>query len=303
MMVSVVIPTYNRSSFLRDALSSVFAQKGVPMEVIVVDDGSTDDTAHIVESFDGAVRYFYQRRAGVSAARNRGIENSRGKWLAFLDSDDIWLQGKLLSQIGYLSKHPQMRICQTEEIWVRNGRRVNPKACHKKPAGYCFGHLLERCLISPSAVIVHRDLFDRVGIFDELLPACEDYDLWLRIGCRYPIGLVEKPLILKQGGHPDQLSSSVPALDRYRIQSLVKLICSESLTVEQENQALHALWRKSRIYCNGCRKRGRLAELEGIVSLLRRVTEKTGLCSPEFKDPKTDGAKRACGALSNTPCS
>lgn len=275
-MVSVVIPTYNRSTYLRDALSSVLAQEGIPMEVIVVDDGSTDGTASLVESFAGAVRYLRQSRAGVSAARNRGIETSRGEWLAFLDSDDFWLHGKLSRQLEYLSAHPPTRICQTEEIWLRNGRRVNPKAYHRKPSGYCFEHLLERCLISPSAVMVHRDVFDRVGLFDERLPACEDYDLWLRIGCRYPIGLVEKPLVVKRGGHPDQLSASVPALDRYRIQSLAKLLCSGSLTAEQETQALQALKRKSRIYCNGCRKRGRMDELEAMSSLLRRVAEKTG---------------------------
>jgi len=259
-MVSVIIPTYNRASFLKEALDSVLLQKHVEMEVIVVDDGSTDNTSAIVEACGRPVAYCQQSNAGVSAARNAGIKMARGEWLAFLDSDDLWLPGKLECQLDFLSRHPAVKICQTEEVWIRNGHRQNPKKYHKKPSGYCFPALLERCLVSPSAVMIHRSLFDEVGLFDETLPACEDYDLWLRIGSRRPMGLVERPLVIKRGGHPDQLSASIAALDQYRIRSLIKLLCSGGLDSDQRAQALAVLTRKCRVYGEGCLKRGRLAE-------------------------------------------
>jgi len=266
-VVTVVIPTYNRSRFLREAVSSVLAQRGVPLEVLVVDDGSTDETPEVLESFGDFITSIFQPHRGVSAARNHGIRLARGEWIAFLDSDDLWLPGKLEAQMAFLEAHPHLRICQTEEIWMRNGKRLNPKNYHRKPRGDCFPLLLERCLISPSAVVIHRDLFSQVGCFDESLPACEDYDLWLRIGCRHPVGLIEEPLVVKRGGHADQLSASIPALDVYRIQSLVQLLQRESLTPEQRKQAFAVLERKCLIYGEGCRKRGKREEAERILAL------------------------------------
>lgn len=270
-MVTVVIPTHNRSRFLREAVTSVLAQRGVPLEVLVVDDGSTDETREVLETFGDSITAVFQPHRGVSAARNHGIRLARGEWIAFLDSDDLWLPRKLEIQMAFLEAHPHLRICQTEEIWIRNGKRLNPRKYHQKPQGHCFPLLLERCLISPSAVVIHRDLFSQVGCFDESLPACEDYDLWLRIGCRHPVGLVEEPLIVKRGGHADQLSASIPALDVYRIQSLVHLLRRESLTPEQRKQAFAVLERKCLIYGAGCRKRGKWEEAERILALPRTV--------------------------------
>lgn len=277
-MVSVIIPSYNRALFLKEALDSVLLQKNVEMEVIVVDDGSTDNTSAIVESCGHSIRYYYQPNAGVSAARNAGIKIARGEWLAFLDSDDLWLPGKLEIQLDFLRRQPSVKICQTEELWIRNGHRQNPKKYHKKPAGYCFPALLERCLVSPSAVMIHREIFDQVGLFDETLPACEDYDLWLRIGSRRPIGLVERPLIVKRGGHPDQLSTSTAALDKYRIRSLIKMLRSETLSSDQQALTLAMLAKKCRVYGRGCLKRGRIEEGKwalaqpGILALQIRLT-------------------------------
>jgi len=275
-MVSVIIPTFNRSAFLMEALASVLGQTKRDMEVIVVDDGSTDDTSRVVEAFGQEVKYCRQIHAGVSAARNKGIRAASGEWLAFLDSDDIWLPRKLESQLDFLFRHPEIKICQTEEIWIRNGRRMNPRKYHAKPKGYCFEVLLERCLVSPSAVMIHRSLFDEVGLFDEALPACEDYDLWVRIGYRYPIGLVEMPLIVKRGGHSDQLSSSVPALDRYRIEVLARLVRNEDLNGSQQALVLDVLKRKCRIYAEGCRKRGKAQEVERVSALLRALALEVG---------------------------
>jgi GT2 family glycosyltransferase len=181
--------------------------------------------------------------------------------IAFLDSDDIWLRGKLARQVEFFRQHPEAFICQTEELWVKNGRRVNPGRRHRKRDGMIFEPSLALCLVSPSAVMLRKALFDRVGLFDERLPACEDYDLWLRVSRRFPVGLIEAPLIVKRGGHPDQLSRS-PGLDRYRIESIVKLISGGSLTAAQRRAAAAVLKQKCRVYAGGCRKRGRWAEAD-----------------------------------------
>ena len=267
MMISVIIPTFNRAAFVREALDSVLAQTCLPWEVIVVDDGSTDETAEIFSVESERVRYVRQDHAGVSAARNQGIRLARSDWLAFLDSDDVWLPAKLAAQTLFAAENPHLRVFQTEEIWLRNGRRLNPKKCHTKPNGYCFDRLLERCLVSPSAVMIHRSVFDLVGGFDESLPACEDYDLWLRIGCRYPIGLLNRPLVVKRGGHADQLSSTVPTLDLYRIQAIEKLLRSGILSEEQRAAAFGELARKCAIFGDGCRKRGNGAAASAVLAL------------------------------------
>jgi GT2 family glycosyltransferase len=269
-MISVIIPTFNRAKFLGEAVRSVLGQKDCAedIEIIVVDDGSTDDTRQSLRASPGNIRYIRREHSGVSAARNLGISESHGEWIAFLDSDDLWLPGKLCAQMKFFSDHPEVPLCQTEEIWIRNGKRLNARKYHKKPAGYCFALLLERCLVSPSAVVVNRGVFDSVGIFDESLPACEDYDLWLRIGCQFPIGLVEEPLVVKRGGHPDQLSATVANLDRYRIEAIVKLLRSTPLDPGQRTAAEKMLEKKRRIYSDGCRKRGNVSEAQRVDALV-----------------------------------
>jgi glycosyltransferase involved in cell wall biosynthesis len=270
-MVSVVIPTYNRAHLVGEAVASALAQEKVAPEVIVVDDGSTDHTASVLASFGSAIRTVCQPHGGVSAARNTGIRTAMGEWLAFLDSDDLWRPRKLRVQLDFLRERPGLKICQTEEIWIRNGSKLNPKKYHRKPQGYCFPQLLERCLVSPSGVVIQREVFEEVGLFDESLPACEDYDLWLRIGCRYPIGLIEEPLTIKRGGHPDQLSNSIPGLDRYRILALARLLQTGPLSPNQQEQVLQAMRRKCRIYSEGCKKRGRSEEAASFRELPERM--------------------------------
>jgi len=256
-----------------DAVRSVIDQKDVPehLEIIVVDDGSTDNTLEALAALPGKFGYIRREHSGVSAARNLGISLSSGEWIAFLDSDDLWLPGKLGAQMKFFSNHPGALLCQTGEIWIRNGRRLNARKYHEKPQGYCFPLLLERCLVSPSAVVVHRRLFDMAGLFDESLPACEDYDLWLRIGCRFPIGLVEKPFVIKRGGHPDQLSATIANLDKYRIEAIVKLLRTTPLGADQRTSAEKMLEKKRRIYSGGCRKRGNIIEAQRVDALVREA--------------------------------
>lgn len=260
-LVSVVVPTFNRAGQIGAAVDSVLTQTYPHWELIVVDDGSQDETPLVLSAYGERIRTIRQENLGVSAARNRGILAAGGEFITLLDSDDYWLPDKLAAQVVFFQQHPAMRLCQTEEIWVRNGRRVNPKTRHRKFAGMIFEKTLPLCLISPSAVMLRRSLLDEVGLFDETLPACEDYDLWLRITWKYPVGLIETPLIVKRGGHTDQLSA-MPELDKHRIRAIVKILEQGCLSPSQAAAARAMLAEKCRIYAAGCRKRGRLEEAQ-----------------------------------------
>ncbi|MHB8067937.1 MAG: glycosyltransferase family 2 protein [Desulfobaccales bacterium] len=258
--MSVIIPTYNRAALVQEAAASVLAQTYRDFELLVVDDGSTDGTPDTLAAYGEEIQVLrLPARGGVSAARNRGIHAAQGEWLAFLDSDDLWLPEKLARQMAFMAAHPRLLLSQTEETWVRRGLRVNPPRTHCKEGGRIFLRSLERCLVSPSAVVLHRDLIEAHGGFDESLPAAEDYDLWLRLSWRYEVGLLPEPLIIKRGGHADQLSGQW-GLDRYRIQALLKLLAEPDLPAPYRDAARRTLARKCAIYAQGCEKRGKTAE-------------------------------------------
>ena len=289
-LISVIIPTYNRENTLPRAIDSVLAQKGADFELLIVDDGSTqkqdggwrmkddekqDSIRHPSQQSSpvgSVIHVFRQENKGPAAARNLGIKHAKGEWIAFLDSDDEWMPGKLKAQLKFFAEHPDHLICQTEEIWIRNGKRVNPMKKHKKYGGWIFEKCLPLCVVSPSAAMMHRKLFDQVGLFDESLPACEDYDLWLRIASRYPIGLIDKPYIIKYGGHADQRSREFPAMDRFRIQSLAKILKEGILSPWQTAAARSMLEEKSRIFIQGALKRGKEKEAAEIEKLVEHVT-------------------------------
>ena len=258
--ISVVVPAFNRSATLLRALQSIARQTHPPDEIIVVDDGSIDDTRQMLASRFPQAIYLYQPNQGVSSARNLGIRSARGEWIALLDSDDEWLPGKLNLQLALLGSLPDYLICHTEEIWVRNGRRVNQMKKHAKYGGDIFHRCLPLCVISPSSVLIHRTLFDRVGLFDESLPACEDYDLWLRICAAHPVAYVATPQIVKYGGHEDQLSRRFWGMDRFRIVALEKIIQSGSLAEDALFAARAMLSKKARIMAQGAAKREKSKE-------------------------------------------
>lgn len=257
--VSVIIPTFNRWPLVGEAVESVLAQSVVDYEVIVVDDGSSDATVRRLSQFGARLRIFTQENLGVSAARNLGARLARGDFLAFLDSDDLWLPRKIAVQTAFMQQNPTVQICQTNEIWIRNGVRVNPKAKHRKPSGDIFLPSLELCLVSPSAVMLQRELFERLGGFDETFPVCEDYDFWLRIAVKHPVPLIDEPLVVKRGGHADQLSRSVWGLDRYRVLALQKLLRA-GVDRPRRDAALQVLRRKIGVLASGARKRGKADE-------------------------------------------
>ncbi len=283
--VTVIIPTFNRSKMVSRAICSVLAQDVKDFHLIVVDDGSTDETQEVLASFGDRIRHVrHPYNQGVSAARNTGIRLADTSYVAFLDSDDFWRREKLKEQIRFFEENPSAVACQTEETWIRHGHRVNPKKRHAKPSGDIFAPSLRLCLVSPSAVMVRTSLFDEVGLFDEALPACEDFDLWLRIACRHPIHLLAKPLVVKEGGHADQLSRCCWGLDRFRIRALVELLSNPFLDEEKRPLVMDELARKCRIYGNGCMKRGKTEEGAFYLELSHHPSE---MASREtFLDPK-----------------
>jgi len=273
-MVSVIIPTFNRARLVLRAISSVLFQTYSNYEVLLVDDGSTDSTREALRQFGPRIRYLpLGSNLGVSAARNAGIRASSSPFVAFLDSDDYWFSEKLLFQMDFFLRNPETRACQTEEIWIRHGRRVNPGKKHLKPSGDIFLPSLRMCLVSPSAVMVTRSIFDEIGLFDESLPACEDYDMWLRIASHYPIPLLKRPLVVKTGGHPDQLSHRFKGMDRFRIRSLAKLVHQDVLCPLRKKELMEELKRKCRIYGTGCLKRGREKEGRFYLDLPERLAK------------------------------
>ncbi|MCX5811253.1 MAG: glycosyltransferase [Proteobacteria bacterium] len=263
-MVSVIITTYNRRRFLKEAVVSVLNQDYQNKEVIVIDDGSTDESILEIEGLP--VKYILKENGGISSARNKGIEVSQGEYIAFLDVDDLWMKGKLSVQMKRMEEEG-LSISYTDEIWIRNGKKMNQKLKHKKYSGQIFEQCLPLCIISPSSVVIKREIFDKVGLFDESLPVCEDYDLWLRISARYSVLFIERPLIVKRGGHDDQISKSYEAMDRFRIQSLVNILNSGILNKTQKIKAAEDLKKKCRILANGAKKRGRAEEAEYYLKL------------------------------------
>lgn len=279
MLISVIIPTFNRKEMLREAVESVIKQDWSEKEIIIVDDGSTDGTSADIFQTSYLHKSRNQRRylreipasagmtghslhfirtehKGVSHARNVGIRSARGELIAFLDSDDLWLPGKLARQVKFFEENPDISICQTEEIWVRNGRRVNPRRIHKKYSGWIFEKCIPLCIVSPSAVMMRRAVFDDIGLFDEEMPACEDYDLWLRASLKYQIITLPEPLIIKRGGHADQLSRQW-GLDIWRIRALKKILPEIKDTARAE-LVKRDIARRVQIVFNGARKRGKL---------------------------------------------
>jgi len=261
--ISVVIPTFNRVDQLEIALQSVLEQTFTPSEIIVVDDGSSDGSKTMLRSrFGDRIRYHYQENRGVSHARNVGVELSSGNWIAFLDSDDQWLPEKLELQIAAIESHPEFGFCHTNEIWIRDGKRVNSMNKHEKTGGYIYQKCLPLCVVSPSSVLIKRQIFNDIGFFDESLPVCEDYDYWLRYCASHPVLYIESPQLIKHGGHEDQLSRRYWGMDRFRMQALLKILRSHSLSEEDRMATVDMLLEKHRILETGAKKHGNTEILE-----------------------------------------
>jgi len=269
MKISVIIPTFNRIDLLKRAIDSVLNQSIKPYDIIVVDDGSIDGTSDMIQQKYKSIKLIQQKNSGVSAARNNGIKNAQGDWIALLDSDDEWKKNKLEEQVNKLTDNPKYHFCHTNEIWIRNGIRVNQKKRHKKYGGFIFDKCLDICRISPSSVLFNKNIFNHVGWFNDKLPVCEDYDLWLRITAEFEILFIDKPLIVKYGGHNDQLSHSVEAIESFRIKALESLLENSDLSKNNRVHAVEMIIKKLNIYLNGLVKRKKHDEAKKIAEKIK----------------------------------
>ena len=240
--------------------------------MIIVDDGSDDNTAEVIESYSSDIVYLRQKNSGPAAARNRGIEKARYDLLAFLDSDDWFVKNKLETQLEAMNRNPSYLISHTQEIWYRNGNILNQKSKHRKNSGDIFKQSLELCAVGMSTVMIRRETFERYGLFDEDFSCCEDYDLWLRVSAEQEFLLVDEPLTLKDGGRADQVSTIFRVgMDKFRIRAIMKILTSGRLTVEQTGIALKELEYKCRIYGTGCLKHGKVEEGKYYLNLPKTV--------------------------------
>ena len=260
--ISVVIPTLDRRYTLPRTLDSVLNQTLLPDEIIVVDNGSTDGTSSMLKTNYPDVICLHEAKRGVSAARNKGILFASGVWTALLDSDDTWHPSKLEKQMKVNRNNPGHRLIHTDEHWYKCGERVNQLIKHKKRGGYIFKDCLKLCCISPSSALIEKSLFQKIGQFDEDLPVCEDYDLWLRVSAQEPILYVDQPLTIKYGGHEDQLSKRYWGMDRFRIKSLEKILLEGHLNQVYKIAAQKTLVSKLKILINGAIKRNNQVVIE-----------------------------------------
>jgi glycosyltransferase involved in cell wall biosynthesis len=272
-LVSVIIPTFNRGYCLSESIRSVVEQSFSNFELIVVDDGSTDNTSGILSQFPGIQLIQLEENRGVSFARNRGLEQAHGDWIAFLDSDDLWEKAKLETQVQWAERNPDCHAIYTDEIWIRNGVRVNPMNKHRKYSGDIFCYCLPLCIVSPSSVLLRTELLSEVGGFDESMPVCEDYDLWLRIAKQYPFHFIEEKLIVKRGGHEDQLSRKFWGMDRWRVHALEKLLKENQLNEKQREGVVAMLIEKCRVLIIGYGKRGKSQEEQHYRNLVGRYSD------------------------------
>jgi glycosyltransferase involved in cell wall biosynthesis len=272
-MLTIIIPTYNRLSFLNSAINSVFCQTYRQFQLIVADDGSIDGTKDYVQNLNNLenLRYLRLPHCGMPGkVRNAGARLAVGRYLAFLDSDDLWKPEKLARQIAFFEEHPDMMICHTREIWQRGEKIVSQAGQKHRRSGYIFADALKKCIIGPSTVLMRRELFEEFGGFREDLEIVEDYELWLRVTARYPVGYIDEPLVIKRGGHADQLSEKYGQIEIFRIKALLVNLEAGIFAGEQRELAARELVRKCRIYAQGCEKRGKVEEARRYREIVQR---------------------------------
>lgn len=259
--VSVIVPTFNKKEQVREALQSVLDQKFQDIEILIADDGSTDGTplalfkelgaqpeaidvlakmgnnsirpfTHAFQCGGITVQYHYGINRGLSTARNRGIKSARGEYIAFLEPDDFWAPHHLSELISHLKRNREVKVCRVSERLIREGKSRAPKHPANRTTGWLFEASLDSSLMSISTVICHRSCFSICGCFDENMPACEEYDLWIRISSHFPIGFLDCNSVTRRTPRP---ADSIRAWnwDRFRVYALEKAFQSGHITPEQ----------------------------------------------------------------------
>jgi len=278
-LFSCIVPVYNRAHTIQRAVESILRQTYQDFEIIIVDDGSTDKLQSALKTYESnsKIKIIKQNNHGVSHARNRGEEISRGRYLAFLDSDDEWLPHKLETQKELLDKKAY-KLVHGEETWKRNGKQINQKNKHQKGGGDQFMPSLEQCLIGPSTTIIERTFFQELGGFREDFPVCEDYDLWLKVTSLTEVGFIEEPIIIKHGGAADQLSTQFKGMDYWRCVSLLWTLENRSLSDDKKKRAFEVLHKKIDIMLGGLRKKDHQDDfIRSEIFKIKKLKEKAGL--------------------------
>ncbi len=273
-LITAIIPVFNRQEVIERSIRSVLAQTRLPLELLVVDDASTDRTCEIVERCFASHQTSVlcrlirlEKNQGVSNARNLAAREAQGSWLAFLDSDDEWLPEKLAWQWQKHEENALWPLIHGEEIWIRRGTFVNQKKIHKKSGGDQFERSLQLCVISPSATLLKKSVFFELGGFDNDFPVCEDYDLWLKLTSLYEIGFVDLPIIKKYGGHEDQLSHAYRAMDYWRVLSQMRIYkLRPELSSQKKQTLLQCVLEKSAVLLAGFEKHKNLEHYEEIAA-------------------------------------
>ena len=263
-IISIIIPVYNRSNLLREAVKSVIYQNFRDFELIIADDCSEENIKKTLETITQiesiSLKYLkLQRHSGMPGfVRNSGCKIAEGSYIAFLDSDDLWLPDKLEKQVALITKN--ISICHTREIWQRGDKVVSQSSQRHKREGDIFEDSLIKCIIGPSTVIMERGLFEKHGGFREDIEIAEDYELWLRITESTQVAYIDEPLVIKRAGDWEQLSEKYGQIEIFRIKALKELVEKSFFKSDKMNLAKKVLSEKCRIYASGCRKRGKDSE-------------------------------------------
>ncbi len=224
-LVSAVIPTYNYGRFVVEAVESALAQTYTPLEVIVVDDGSTDNTRERLAGYGDRIRYVYQPNQGLSAARNTGVREAGGEWVAFLDSDDVWYPRRVELQMAYATRHPAAGLIAADSFSdsARQWPAFDPENLTAVPI--TLRQILVRSRFGPGGVLARRVCFDTVGGFDTTLRSAEDRDMWLRIVARYPVVKLAAPLWWYRL-HAGSMSSAAERMEQNELRVIRRMLDS-----------------------------------------------------------------------------
>ena len=297
--VSVIIPTYNAGPFIFEAIQSVLDQTFRFYEIIVVDDGSTDDTKNILKRFDSQIHYLFQENQGPSAARNAGIKMSRGTYISFLDADDIWMNDKLQLQLEFLESHSGIALVFSDHQNFKEGREIQSKTFldEKKerfgedflseiPLKDAFLKMVQENFISTPTVILKRECFEKIGLFDENLRSVEDRDLWIRIAASYPLACFPK-VLCKRRIHQTNITSESELTLYARIKVLEKnrsdfpfLIPSE---IWDSELAIHYSHLGYKFLQNDLRWKAMQSGLAGLKHAFRQLTKNRELTLQSWK--------------------
>ncbi len=279
MKVNVIIPSYNRPEWTIRAIQSVAMQTYSNWHLILVDDGSSDNTyeraCDYLKSCDG-ISYTTVKtpNLGVSHARNIGIKLSSSPLISFLDCDDWWFPHKLEAQVNFLNNNPHLKWVYTEELWLKNDQPFLRKKQHQKFDTNIFENCVNRCFIGVSSVMIMREIFNTIGFFNEDYPVCEDYELWLRISNKYPIGFLSEEHIVKNGGHDDQLSTKYKAMDYWRVKASASML-NKGLSENQTQAIKTFINKKAPILINGFNKYNHPKKAQEILRIKSLIEAKT----------------------------